>query len=49
LIITGDPEAPGIDKVVPVVPKPVDFERLLPQIRAALENSPQILASNVAA
>jgi DNA-binding NtrC family response regulator len=49
LIITGDPEAPGIDKVVPVVSKPVDFERLLPQIRAALENSPQILASNVAA
>ena len=49
LIVTGDPEAPGIDTVVPVVPKPVDFERLLAEIRAALEHSPQILESNVAA
>lgn len=38
LIITGDPDAPGVHDLVPVVPKPVNFDRLFSQIRAALEH-----------
>jgi DNA-binding response OmpR family regulator len=36
LLITGDPDAPGIPVDVPVIPKPVDFDRLLVQVRALL-------------
>ena len=39
LIITGDPEAPGLAEAVPVVPKPVNFEQFLPQIRTVLEKA----------
>jgi DNA-binding NtrC family response regulator len=49
LIITGDPEAPGIGEAVPVVPKPLNFERLLPQIRKALENGTHPVPCDVAA
>jgi len=38
MIITGDPDAPGIPRDQPVVPKPVDFERLLGRIRKMLAN-----------
>jgi two-component system NtrC family response regulator len=49
LIVTGDPEAPGVAGVVPVVPKPVDFERLLPEIRTAIERGSQIASDGAAA
>lgn len=39
LIITGDPDVPGIKDIAPVVPKPVDFEQLLSRVRTVLENS----------
>lgn len=49
LIITGDPEAPGVRDVARVVPKPVNFDRFIPQIRVVLENTSQDAASGVAA
>jgi DNA-binding response OmpR family regulator len=36
LIVTGDPDAPGIPRDVPVVRKPMDIDRLLAQVRAAI-------------
>jgi DNA-binding NtrC family response regulator len=36
LIITGDPDAPGLPDDVVVVPKPVDFDRLLGDLRRML-------------
>jgi CheY-like chemotaxis protein len=35
-IVTADPDATGIGSRANVVPKPVDFERFLPQVRAIL-------------
>jgi DNA-binding response OmpR family regulator len=49
LMITGDPDAPGVRDVTRVIPKPVDFDGFIPQIRAALETSSQDAASDVAA
>ena len=40
LLITGDPEAPGITEGIQVVAKPLDFDRLLSHIRTTLTNSP---------
>lgn len=50
LIVTGDPEAiaPGVASV-PVIPKPVDFERFLPEVRAALERGSEIASDGAAA
>jgi DNA-binding response OmpR family regulator len=41
-LVTGDPDAPGLSERDDVVPKPVDFEAFLPQIRAVVAN---VLAS----
>src|SRR5688572_6882539 len=41
LIVTGDPEAPGVRDVACVVPKPVNFDWFIPQIRIVLERSSQ--------
>jgi CheY-like chemotaxis protein len=49
LMVTGDPEAPGVAGVVPVVPKPVDFERLLPEISAAIERASRMASDGAAA
>ena len=49
LMITGDPEAPGVRDTAHVIPKPVNFDRFIFQIRAALETSSQDAASGVAA
>lgn len=35
-IITGDPDAPGIPRDVVVIPKPLDFDRLLMEVRRML-------------
>jgi DNA-binding NtrC family response regulator len=42
LIITGDPDAPGIPHDIAVVGKPVDFDRLLTQVRTLLASSPRV-------
>jgi DNA-binding response OmpR family regulator len=39
LLITADPDAPGISDRVPVVAKPVNFDYLLPQIRTLLTST----------
>lgn len=39
MILTADPDAPGLTDRVPVVAKPVDFDRLLPQIRTLVTRS----------
>ena len=39
LMITGDPDAPGIPGDVTVIRKPVDFDQLLPRVRAILANT----------
>jgi DNA-binding response OmpR family regulator len=39
LLITADPDAPGIGDRVPVVAKPVNFDYLLPQIRTLLTST----------
>jgi DNA-binding response OmpR family regulator len=39
MIVTGDPDAPGIPGDVTVVRKPVDFDRLLAQVRAIIANT----------
>lgn len=39
LIVTGDPDAPGIPDRTRVVRKPVDFERLLARIRGTIANT----------
>jgi DNA-binding response OmpR family regulator len=49
LLVTGDPEAPGVAGVVPVVPKPVDFERFVPEIKAAIERNSQNASDGAAA
>jgi DNA-binding response OmpR family regulator len=35
-LVTGDPDAPGLSERTDVIPKPVDFEAFLPQIRAVV-------------
>jgi DNA-binding response OmpR family regulator len=49
LMVTGDPEAPGVAGVVPVVPKPVDFEHLLPKIRTVVERHSPMESDGAAA
>jgi DNA-binding response OmpR family regulator len=49
LMITGDPDAPGVRDAARVIPKPVDFDGFIPQIRAALETGSRDAASGVAA
>jgi DNA-binding NtrC family response regulator len=44
LIVTGDPDAPGIPHDHPVVPKPVDFDRLLTHIRETLAETAPVSA-----
>jgi DNA-binding response OmpR family regulator len=39
MIVTGDPDAPGIPGDVTVVRKPVDFDQLLAQVRAIVANT----------
>jgi DNA-binding response OmpR family regulator len=39
LMITGDPDAPGIPDDVTVIPKPIDFDQLLARVRAILANT----------
>jgi DNA-binding response OmpR family regulator len=48
LIVTGDPDAPGIRDVTRIVPKPVNFDQFISQVRAVLGNS-EDAASAVAA
>ena len=48
LLVTGDPDAPGITESLAVVAKPVDFDRLLRQIRTAIAASPYIVRSEAA-
>jgi DNA-binding response OmpR family regulator len=38
VMVTGDPDAPGIPDDAAVVRKPVDFDRLLPDLRTLLSN-----------
>ena len=49
LMITGDPDAPGVRDFTRVVPKPVNFDRFLAEIRLVLESSGQSAASDLAA
>ena len=49
LMITGDPEAPGVRDFTRVVPKPVNFDRFIAEIRAVLANDGQDAAADVAA
>lgn len=46
LLMTGDPEAPGITEDIAVIPKPLDFDRLLSQIRTTLTDSSPVARSN---
>ena len=39
LIITGDPDAPGVRELTRVVPKPVNFDHFLSHIRGVLEGT----------
>jgi DNA-binding NtrC family response regulator len=39
MIITGDPDAPGIPRDIAVIRKPVDFDRLLAQVRTLVVGS----------
>ena len=39
LMVTGDPDAPGIPDDVTVIPKPVDFDRLLARVRSIIANT----------
>jgi DNA-binding response OmpR family regulator len=48
LLVTGDPEAPGITDAIPVITKPVDFDRLLTQIRTTLASCPHVERSEAA-
>jgi DNA-binding response OmpR family regulator len=36
LMVTGDPEAPGVGDVAPVVPKPVNFDQFISRVRDVL-------------
>jgi DNA-binding NtrC family response regulator len=45
VMITGDPDAPGIPRDVTVVRKPLDFDRLLRDIRRILQGSELVSAS----
>ena len=49
LIVTGDPEAPGLDGRVRVIPKTVNFDQFLSKIRTLLERSSTDDVSDVAA
>jgi DNA-binding response OmpR family regulator len=49
LIVTGDPEAPGLDETLRVIPKPVNFDHFLSRIRTLLEGSSTDDVSAVAA
>jgi CheY-like chemotaxis protein len=42
MIVTGDPDAPGIPGDVAVVRKPVNVDLLLSQVRAIIGNSPSM-------
>ena len=46
LMITGDPEAPGVCDVAQVVPKPVNFDQFIAQIRVVLGSNWQDTASD---
>ena len=39
LIVTGDPDAPGIPDHLAVMPKPVDFDQLLSRVRAMVAST----------
>jgi DNA-binding response OmpR family regulator len=39
LMVTGDPDAPGIPDDVTVIGKPVDFDQMLARVRAILANT----------
>lgn len=39
LMITGDPDAPGIPDDVTVIRKPIDFDQMLARVRAILANT----------
>jgi DNA-binding response OmpR family regulator len=39
LMITGDPDAPGIPQDVAVLPKPLDFDQLLSRVRSIIANA----------
>ena len=39
LMITGDPDAPGIPQDVAVLPKPLDFDQLLSRVRSIVANA----------
>ena len=49
LIVTGDPEAPGVRDVARVVPKPVNFDQFISQIRDVVRSNSEDAASDVAA
>jgi DNA-binding response OmpR family regulator len=39
LMITGDPDAPGIPQDVAVLPKPLDFDQLLSRVRSIIASA----------
>ena len=49
VIVTGDPDAPGLDGRVRVIPKTVKFDQFLSKIRTLLERSSTDDVSDVAA
>ena len=49
LMITGDPEAPGVRDAAHVVPKPVNFDQFISHIRVVLGRDSEDTASDVAA
>ena len=48
LLVTGDPDAPGIMDSISVVAKPVDFDRLLRQIRTIVSSRLNVVRSEAA-
>ena len=49
LMITGDPDAPGVREAAHVVPKPVNFDQFIAHLRVVLGGDSQHLAAHVAA
>ena len=47
VIVTGDPDAPGIPHDAVVIRKPVDFDRLLPEVRRMLVAAGEALVIGV--